>query len=169
MERAKFQASQLKCFYGRPAKNFKGKVKLMARNPKKTLRDSGGISAGEGQDFSVSIGNLLGREQPPREDLSNPNTDSPVAKATPGDTFKSAERVILRRESAGRGGRTVTVAEPRPPFDAKSAEDAAKSMRKALGCGAHVEGTKVILHGDMRERAESWLAKQGVKKIVMGN
>jgi translation initiation factor 1 (eIF-1/SUI1) len=63
----------------------------------------------------------------------------------------------------------VTVVETRPPMNAGSADALAKAMRHDLGCGSHVEESKIILQGDIKGRVETWLAKQGVKKIVMGN
>ena len=85
------------------------------------------------------------------------------------DRYESIRKVILHRESAGRGGRTVTVADVRPSLGADAVMDMAKSMRKGLGCGSHVEDGKIILQGDIGDRAEAWLMKQGVKKIVRGN
>jgi translation initiation factor 1 len=145
-------------------------VKRMARSEKKRIQSGGDISMGGGEEFSVSIGSLLGSEKPAR-DVQNPPVDisSPVRQDTHHELSWSANRVILRRESAGRGGRTVTVVESRPPFDAKTAGELAKIMRKALGCGAHAEGTNVILQGDIQDRAEAWLKKQGVQKFVKGS
>ena len=87
----------------------------------------------------------------------------------PEDRYESIQKVILHRESAGRGGRTVTVVDVRPPLDADAVTDMAKSMRKGLGCGSHVEDGKIILQGDIGDRVEAWFAKRGVKKIVRGN
>jgi len=87
----------------------------------------------------------------------------------PDDSKESIQKVILHRESAGRGGRTVTVVDVRPPLGADAALELAKSMRKGLGCGSYVEGGKIILQGDIGDRAEDWFAKRGVKKIVRGN
>jgi translation initiation factor 1 len=37
--------------------------------------------------------------------------------------------------------------------------DIAKQLRRALGCGASVEGDTVVLQGDHQERAAAWLSK----------
>jgi translation initiation factor 1 (eIF-1/SUI1) len=44
-------------------------------------------------------------------------------------------------------------------------QDWAKAARKALGCGASVEGDAVVLQGDLRDRADAWLTAQGVRKV----
>ena len=41
-------------------------------------------------------------------------------------------------------------------------------MKKAMGCGAMVEGEDVILQGSLVDRAVQWLGKQGAKQIVKG-
>jgi translation initiation factor 1 (eIF-1/SUI1) len=56
--------------------------------------------------------------------------------------------------------------ELRPAPDKNVAEELAKIMRRSLGCGSHVEGRKIILQGDMRERAAVWLEKHGVREII---
>lgn len=83
--------------------------------------------------------------------------------------LKSLRQATLHRESSGRGGRTVTVVScsPAPPGSLRG--EAARVMRKGLGCGSHVEGEKIVLQGDIQARAEAWLAKQGVRKVVRGN
>jgi translation initiation factor 1 len=145
---------------------FKGEC-LMSRLSKKRITDSGDISVGGGESLSVSIGNLTGREKSPRAETPPSDRDIPP-KSPPGDS-PAPSRVILRRETAGRGGRTVTVVETRPEMNGAAAEELAKAIRRALGCGSRVEGTKIILQGDIKDRAEAWFAKRGVKKIVMGN
>ncbi len=75
-------------------------------------------------------------------------------------------KLVLRREVKGRGGKTVTrlqgIAEPeRIPL--------AKEMKKALGCGATVEGDDIVLLGSLVDRAATWLQKAGAQSIVKGN
>ena len=142
----------------------------MARPAKKKIEKSGDISLGSGEDFGVPIGAFLEEAAAfPISEEKSSVTSSGVESRQPGRARGSLNSVILRRESAGRGGRTVTVVEARPPLLPGEAEELAKSLRKGLGCGSHVEGSWIILQGDMRERAKAWLIKQGVKKIIMGN
>lgn len=132
-----------------------------------------GISIEGEEKFSVSIGARLGREE--REDVEK----FAAGKTAPKDISGEAEDIgvylgllrqaTLRRETARRGGRVVTVLSCNPAPSPKRADELALAMRKGLGCGSHVEGEKLVLQGDLRERAEAWLKKRGVKKVVIGN
>lgn len=75
-------------------------------------------------------------------------------------------KVVLRRERKGRGGKTVTLIEGLEGFDAPSLDELARQARKSLGCGAAVEEGIIVVQGDQRDRLETWLQSQGVKKIV---
>ncbi len=73
----------------------------------------------------------------------------------------------LRKEKKGRGGKTVTLVSGNC-LSPEDAEELARVMRKALGCGSRTEGSAVLLQGDLRERAESWLVAHGAKRVVVG-
>jgi uncharacterized repeat protein (TIGR03833 family) len=66
--------------------------------------------------------------------------------------------VRLRLESVGRSGKVVTRITGLP---AANVEAIAQRLRKALGCGAVVEGDDVLLQGSLRERANEWLERAG--------
>ena len=82
--------------------------------------------------------------------------------------FGGASKIVLRREKKGRGGKTATVIEgiKLPP---SGLERIAKDLRRAIGCGATLEGATIVVQGDMAARIEPWLAARGAKKIVIGN
>lgn len=102
------------------------------------------------------------------DEKKNDDRDS-GAKDAADQFLAGAAQATLHRESSGRGGRTVTVLTLKPAPAAQAADAIAKAMRKGLGCGSRVEGAKIVLQGDIQERAKAWLAPRGVKKIVMGN
>lgn len=102
------------------------------------------------------------REQLPAGDV--PAAPSPAPPE--GAAATQAKKVVVRRERAGRGGKTVTVVE-QLGLDAPALTAMAKRMKKALGCGATVEGEALVLLGDLEERAAAWLEKEGVAKTVM--
>ena len=148
----------------------------VAREKKKKMERNGDVSIGQEQGLSISIGSLLGKSET-RTDTAE---EKPKQAAAPkpristdptdvGTFFRSLVQATLHREASGRGGRTVTIVSLKPEPNTKLAEEIAKAMRKGLGCGSHVEGAKVVLQGDIQERAEAWLLKQGAKKVVMGN
>jgi translation initiation factor 1 len=76
-------------------------------------------------------------------------------------------KLVLRRERKGRGGRTVTVIAglllPAPGL-----AEVARRLRRALGCGASVEGDTIVLQGDLGERAAEWLTARGARRVVRG-
>jgi translation initiation factor 1 (eIF-1/SUI1) len=77
-------------------------------------------------------------------------------------------KLVLRRETKGRGGKTATVIEGlRLPETVL--QDMAQQLRRHLGCGAHVEGTTIVLSGAQTERIRDWLSAQGATRIVIGN
>ena len=143
---------------------------VMTRAAKKRIGGDGDISLGGTKDFEVPLGNILKGGTEPEKEAAVPPVRAKTARndtgKTPRDILKSISRVILRRESAGRGGRTVTSVELRPAPGESAAGELAKTMRHSFGCGSHVEGQKIILQGDMREKAAAWLEKQGVRKIT---
>lgn len=75
-------------------------------------------------------------------------------------------KIVVRRESKGRGGKTVTRVTGLP---ASRLDELAARMKKALGCGAVVEEGDVVLLGNVQDRAAEWLAGEGARRIVQGN
>ncbi|GEM_PF-259405 len=73
-------------------------------------------------------------------------------------------RLTMRHESKGRGGKAVTRISGLPH---ELLETVASRLRKALGCGATIEGEDVILLGSLRERAAEWFERLGdVRKLA---
>jgi translation initiation factor 1 len=97
--------------------------------------------------------------------------DSPAAEPPPTVDvvdFGGAAKIVLRREKKGRGGKTATVVEgiKLPP---SGLERIARDLKRALGCGATVEGATIVVQGDMSARIEPWLLARGARKVVIGN
>lgn len=67
----------------------------------------------------------------------------------------------LRVERKGRGGKTVTLLS-QVKGTPEGLKTLAKQLGRALGTGARAEDSEIILQGDVRERALSWLRKQGL-------
>jgi translation initiation factor 1 len=142
----------------------------MARADKKRLGSEGDISLGGGRGAGVSIGSVLGRgEGETAGQASGKTKETPAVRAGATENAAKITSAIIRSETAGRGGRVATSVELRPEPDARRADETARGLRRDLGCGSHVEGHKIILQGDMGERAAAWLEKQGVKKITRGS
>lgn len=77
-------------------------------------------------------------------------------------------RIVVRRERKGHGGKTVTVVEGLA-LSPVQLEAVARRMRKALGCGAWIDGSRVVLQGDLARGAEAWLCAAGAPRVVQGN
>jgi translation initiation factor 1 len=101
----------------------------------------------------------------PAPDAAQPGT----AAAAPGAAlYVRAARVVVRRERKGYGGKTVTRVEGLAG-SARELEAAVRDVKRALGCGATLEGSDVVVQGDQGERLRAFLAARGVRKIVVGN
>jgi translation initiation factor 1 len=92
----------------------------------------------------------------------------PTAPAAEAIDFGGATKIVVRREKKGRGGKVATVVEgiKRPP---SALERIARDLKRALGCGASIEGDTIVVQGDMAARIEPWLLARGAKKVVVGN
>jgi translation initiation factor 1 len=77
-------------------------------------------------------------------------------------------RLVVRHERAGRGGKTVTIAEG-PALHGRKLEELARDAGKALGVGARIEASALVLQGDQTERLIAWLASRGFASIVRGS
>lgn len=76
-------------------------------------------------------------------------------------------QLVVRFERAGRGGKTVTIAEG-PALHGRGLEELARAAAKALGVGAHVESSSIVVQGEQTERLAAWFAKQGYASITRG-
>jgi translation initiation factor 1 len=90
-----------------------------------------------------------------------------TAPATAIDLAR-CRKIVLRRERKGRGGKTATIIEGLglPP---KTLELLLRTLRKTLGCGGTIDGDRLVLNGDLPERADAWLRAHGAPRTVIGN
>jgi translation initiation factor 1 len=97
-----------------------------------------------------------------------PAAPAPATPAAETVDFGGAAKIVVRRDKKGRGGKTATVIEGirLPP---SGLERIARDLKRALGCGAHVDGSTIVVQGDMTARVEPWLTARGAKKVVIGN
>lgn len=90
------------------------------------------------------------------------------AGPAPAKPRASSERVTVRRERSGRGGKTVTIAEG-PGLAATDLAALAREAARGLGVGARVEEQTLVVQGDQSERLAAWLAQRGYAGVVRGN
>lgn len=92
--------------------------------------------------------------------------EAPLTPATPAiaksDKPKKLGRVVLRRETAHRGGRTVIVIHDFPPTVTKPAlDDLARELRRAIGTGGTVCERTIEMQGDQPAKIRAFLEKLG--------
>lgn len=80
--------------------------------------------------------------------------------------FSFASKVVVSREKKGRAGKTVTRISGVHEDDL---EPLKKQIKKALGCGATIEGADLVLLGSLVDRAGNYLESVGAKKVVKAN
>jgi translation initiation factor 1 len=88
---------------------------------------------------------------------------APRARATPGGDGGAR----IRRETGGRGGKTVTVVTGLG-LDAVALTALSKRLKSACGTGGTVKGEALELQGDHRDELVSLLAKEGIKSKLAG-
>lgn len=87
---------------------------------------------------------------------------------SPAGSAAVRERVHVRQQRSGQGGKTVTIAEG-PGLAGRDLVALAKELAKALGVGARVDGETLVAQGDQRERLASWLGSRGFANVRVGN
>jgi translation initiation factor 1 len=99
----------------------------------------------------------------------------PVAKAESGppapaapQATKNRGRVDITRETAGRGGRTVTVVSGFMGIGQAEKEQLANKMQKACGAGGTVKDGCIEIQGDKREQVAKILVEAGFRPVFAG-
>lgn len=79
------------------------------------------------------------------------------------------ERVTVRRERVGRGGKTVTIVEGPGIEGRDDVETLARDIARALGTGARAEDGALVVRGDQSDRLVVWLVSRGFSSVTRGN
>lgn len=131
----------------------------------------GGASTPLSSPFALLAGlrdRLPAAAQGPGPD-SGPVPDAGAATRPPaGGPVGSAKKIVVRRERKGHGGKTATRVEGLAASPAEL-ETLARDWKRALGCGASVDGADVLVQGDQVERLVALLEARGARKVVVGN
>lgn len=93
---------------------------------------------------------------------------APVPRGTPASAMKNRGRVDVRRETGGRGGKTVTVVDGFTGIGRPEMEQLAKKMRASCGCGGTVKDGEIVIQGDQRETVARILAEAGFRPVMAG-
>ena len=94
----------------------------------------------------------------------------PTPSATPVVTApnKDRGRVDIQRQTAHRGGKTVTVVTGFAGIDQHERETLAKAMQKACGAGGTVKEGRIEIQGDHREHVARILREAGFRPVLSG-
>jgi len=93
---------------------------------------------------------------------------SPLTGATPAPSPKNRGRVDIKRTTAGRGGKTVTIVTGFTGIGQTEKESLAKKMRNACGCGGTVKDGDIEIQGDQREKIARILTDAGFRPVYAG-
>ena len=130
------------------------------------MSDPKGIPTGGGQSFGHNPFGAL-----PSEGLP-PGTESSAADSGQrrGDqpARKNRGRVDIIRQTAGRGGKTVTVVKGFVGIGLPEKEQLAKAMQKACGTGGTVKDGRIEIQGDRRVEVARILVEAGFRPVFAG-
>lgn len=101
-----------------------------------------------------------------------PANPAPVAsKLAPTGNHPSARnrgRVDIKRTTAGRGGKTVTLVTGFAGIGLPEKEALCKKMRSACGCGGTVKDGAIEIQGDQRDTIARILSEAGFRPVFAG-
>jgi translation initiation factor 1 len=124
----------------------------MAKKPKLDLTPTG---AGLANPFAS-----LNVEGLPTRETSSPSSPEPAKEAKPS----KYGRVVLRREKAHRGGKTVIVIHDfAPNISYDYIEKLSGRLKAACGCGGTTKERTIEIQGDQPGRIREFLEAEGFK------
>lgn len=124
------------------------------------------IPTGGGERFGHNPFDALSSEGLPPGPESSP-TDS-VQKTEAKPARKNRGRVDIMRQTAGRGGKTVTVVKGFVGIGLPEKEQLAKAMQKACVTGGTVKNGQIEIQGDKRAEAARILSEAGFRPVFAG-
>ena len=84
----------------------------------------------------------------------------PPASSTPKK--EPAERLLLRRSTAHRGGKTVLILEGfSPVWNEAKLGDLLRELKACLGCGGQINARTIEIQGDQPDRLQPLLESRG--------
>ena len=127
-------------------------------SPADKVPTDGGQGLGQNPFGALSGMNLpAGGQTPPA--TSRANAPLPA---------KNRGRVDIKRATAGRGGKTVTVVTGFVGIGLPEKESLAKKMRNACGCGGTVKDGEIEIQGDQRDKIAQILTEAGFRPVFAG-
>lgn len=97
-----------------------------------------------------------------------PQPDTDTIKGATAAPQKSRGRVDILRQTAHRGGKTVTVVTGFLGISLAEKERLAKEMQQACGAGGTVKDGRIEIQGDQRDTVSRILTKAGFRPVMAG-
>jgi len=98
-----------------------------------------------------------------------PSAPAELPSATPeAAPRKNRGRVDIKRQTAHRGGKTVTVVTGFVGIGLPEKEKLAKQMQKVCGTGGTVKEGRIEIQGDRREEVAKILTEAGFRPVFAG-
>ncbi len=97
-----------------------------------------------------------------------PNSGASPSASTRGGKNKNRGRVDIIRQTAHRGGKTVTVVTGFVGIGLPEKERLAKEMQQACGTGGTVKEGRIEIQGDRREEVARILSAAGFRPVFAG-
>ncbi len=120
----------------------------------------GGQSLGQNPFGALSaVGLPAGQSQPVANKPASAKDQKPE---------RNRGRVDIKRTTAGRGGKTVTLVTGFGGIGLPEKEALAKKMRNACGCGGTVKDGDIEIQGDQREKIAQILTDAGFRPVFAG-
>jgi translation initiation factor 1 len=119
-----------------------------------------------GQRFGHNPFDALSSEGLPSAPESSPADAGQRAEA--GLKPKHRGRVDIIRQTAGRGGKTVTVVKGFTGIGLPEKEQLAKAMQKACGTGGTVKNGQIEIQGDKRAEVARILSEANFRPVFAG-
>ena len=105
-----------------------------------------------------------------REQLPAATTTAMTATAATETARKPpvrfGEKVVVRLERKGHGGKTVTVVSG---VLSSARDEVMGELKKKLGTGARDDGDDIVVQGDVVDRVIALLQAAGAKKVIKGS
>lgn len=99
---------------------------------------------------------------------TGPASAGPEKTSKRGQKSTNRGRVDIVRQTAGRGGRGVTVAKNFIGISLAEKQELAKKMQKVCGSGGTVKDGCIEIQGDKREEMKRILTEAGFKPVFAG-
>jgi translation initiation factor 1 len=126
------------------------------------------ISGGAGKPFGQNPFAGLSSEGLPSAPETQSETPAHKTASVRSTRPKDRGRVDIIRQTAHRGGKTVTVVKNFVGIGLPEKEQLAKQMQKTCGCGGTVKEGRIEIQGDKREEVARILTEAGFRPVFAG-